>query len=72
MIASLFKSSPYLFMRAQTIILPLICAVSAQTFENVGDTCEQTALDGTKTIVSDDLCCTAANENWEESLLDLC
>ena len=72
MIASLFKNSPYLFMRTLAIILPLISAVSAQTFENIGGNCEQTHLDGSKELVHDDLCCSAGEANKEESLLNLC
>ena len=63
-------------MKTQAILLQLISAVNAQTYmaalDGASPICRQTAADGSVTTVDGDLCCSAADETKEESLLAFC
>ena len=63
-------------MKTLAILLPLISAVNAQSYNATegtdGPRCEQTSEDGAVTFVDGDLCCAAAEPRGEESLLDFC
>lgn len=63
-------------MKTLAILLPLISAVNAQTYNATegddGPRCRETSEDGSETFVDGDLCCLAAEPRGEESLLEFC